>query len=230
MNYQNIVKAIFIERLNRFIALCEINNETVTVHVKNTGRCRELLIKGTTVYLEYFPNTTRKTSYDLITVVKNNRLINMDSQVPNKVIYEELSKGNDILNIGKPLTRIKPETIFKKSRFDIYAECENAKIFAEIKGVTLEENNIALFPDAPTERGLKHISELIEAKEQGYDTFIIFLIQMENISHFSPNYKTHAEFGNALKNAESSGVKILAFDSIITEESIVLNKPVNVIL
>ena len=230
MKYNNIVVAKFIERVNRFISKCELNNEIITVHVKNTGRCKELLVEGNTVYLEYFPNTTRKTAYDLISVNKNGRLINMDSQVPNKVVYETLISGRDILEIGSPLTHVKPETTYNNSRFDIYAESNDIKIFTEIKGVTLEKENIALFPDAPTERGIKHIHELVDAKKDGYKTFIFFLVQMENVTHFTPNYEMQKEFGDALKEAEAAGVKILCYDSIITEDSITMNNPVKIIL
>lgn len=228
MIYNNIVKAVFKNRPNRFIAECSINEKNVIVHVKNTGRCRELLVKNTEVYLEYFPEKIRKTKYDLITVNKMGRLINMDSSAPNKAVQEALQNGKDILHINKPLTYIKMEQKYKQSRFDVYAETKTSKIFAEIKGVTLEENNIVMFPDAPTERGVKHIMELIDAKENGYNTYIIFVIQMQNPAYFTPNYKTHAEFGKALQYAQSKGVNILAYDCIITENSINLNNQVDV--
>ena len=230
MVYNNIVKAVFKNRPNRFIAECNIDNENVIVHVKNTGRCRELLVKDTEVYLEYFPETSRKTKYDLITVNKMGRLINMDSSAPNKAVYEALQKDKDILHINEPLTHIKMEHKYKQSRFDVYAETKTDKIFAEIKGVTLEENNIVMFPDAPTERGVKHIMELIDAKENGFDAHIIFVIQMENPAYFIPNYKTHSEFGQALKLAKDKGVNISAWDCLIAENSITINKQVNIIL
>lgn len=230
MVYNNIIKAVFKNRPNRFIAECIIDNQEVIVHVKNTGRCRELLVPDAQVYLEYFPESSRKTKYDLITVNKNGRLINMDSAAPNKVIYETLNCGKNILNNNEPLTYIKMEQKYKQSRFDVYAETSNSKIFAEIKGVTLEENNIVMFPDAPTERGVKHIMELIDAKENGFDAHIIFVIQMENPAYFTPNYKTHKEFGQALKLAKDKGVNISAWDCLITENSITLNKQVNIIL
>ena len=230
MVYKNILKATFKNRPNRFIAECIIDNQEVVVHVKNTGRCRELLVPDTEVYLEYFPETSRKTKYDLITVNKQGRLINMDSAAPNKVIYESLNLGKNILNNNEPLTYVKMEQKYKQSRFDVYAETNNSKIFAEIKGVTLEEDNIVMFPDAPTERGVKHIMELIDAKENGFDAHIIFIIQMENPAYFTPNYKTHKEFGEALKLAQNKGVNISAWDCLITENSITLNKQVNIIL
>lgn len=228
MIYNNIVKAVFKNRPNRFIAECNINNENVIVHVKNTGRCRELLVKDTEVYLEYFSETSRKTKYDLITVNKMGRLINMDSSAPNKAVYEALQKGKDILHINEPLTHIKMEHKYKQSRFDVYAETKTDKIFAEIKGVTLEENNIVMFPDAPTQRGVKHIMELVDAKENGFHTYIIFVIQMQSPAYFTPNYKTHAEFGEALQYAQSKGVNILAYDCIITENSIDLNNQIDI--
>ncbi len=228
MIYNNIVKAVFKNRPNRFIAECSIDNKNIIVHVKNTGRCRELLIKDTEVYLEYFSESSRKTKYDLITVNKNGRLINMDSSTPNKAVYEALHNGKNILNIDEPLTFIKMEQKYKTSRFDIYAETADNKIFIEIKGVTLEENNIVMFPDAPTKRGVKHIMELIDAKENGFDTYIIFVIQMQNPEYFTPNYKTHEEFGKALQYAKSKGIKILAYDCIVTENSINLNNQINI--
>ena len=230
MVYNNIIKATFKNRPNRFIAECIIDNQEVIVHVKNTGSCRELLTPDAQVYLEYFPESSRKTKYDLITVNKNGRLINMDSAAPNKVIYESLNLGKNILNNNEPLTYIKMEQKYKQSRFDVYAETNSRKIFAEIKGVTLEEDNIVMFPDAPTERGVKHIMELIDAKENGFDAHIIFVIQMENPAYFTPNYKTHSEFGQALKLAKDKGVNISAWDCLITENSITLNKQVNIIL
>lgn len=228
MVYKNIIKATFKNRPNRFIAECTIDNQEVIVHVKNTGRCRELLTPDAEVYVEYFPETSRKTKYDLITVNKNSRLINMDSAAPNKVIYEALNQGKNILNNNEPLKYIKMEQKYKQSRFDIYAETNKNKIFAEIKGVTLEEDNIVMFPDAPTERGVKHIMELIDAKENGFDAHIIFVIQMENPAYFTPNYKTHKEFGQALQFAQDKGVNISAWDCLITENSITLNKQVNI--
>lgn len=228
MIYNNIVKALFKNRPNRFIAECDINNENVIVHVKNTGRCRELLTNNANVFLEYFPDTLRKTKFDLISVYKGERLINMDSQVPNKVVYEAVNGGKNILSLDNPITYIKMEQKYKQSRFDIYAESNNNKIFIEVKGVTLEENNIAMFPDAPTERGIKHIHELVDAYENGYMAYIIFVIQMENVKYFTPNYKTHKEFGEALKYASSKGVKILAYDCIISKDSITLNNQVDI--
>lgn len=230
MLYDNILEGIFIERPNRFIAKCLVNNKEITAHVKNTGRCKELLIKGNKVFLQYFNNSNRKTNYDLIAVQKNNRLINMDSIAPNKVVLETLKNNINILNIKEKITFIKSEYKYKNSRFDIYAETEKQKIFIEIKGVTLEENDIVMFPDAPTERGIKHINELIDAKNNGYLTYIIFLIQMNNVKYFTPNIKTHKAFADALINAKNNNVNILAYDCNVTENSITLNSEVKVIL
>lgn len=186
MNYKKIVKAKFIERPNRFIAYCEVDGNIEKVHVKNTGRCRELLIPECTVYLEESDNPNRKTKYSLISVEKGKRIINMDSQVPNKVVYEGL-KNNKIKlpGISEEITLIKPEKTYGNSRFDIYLEAGNKKAFIEVKGVTLEEDNIVKFPDAKTERGVKHINELIEASKDGYYCYILFLIQMDNVLYFT---------------------------------------------
>lgn len=230
MKYKKIVKAKFIERPNRFIAYCEIDGEIEKVHVKNTGKCRELLVPGYEVYLEEGNNPNRKTKYSLIGVKRGERLINMDSQVPNKVVYEALVNDKIKLpEIGKILY-IKPEKTYNKSRFDIYLETENEKVFIEIKGVTLEEDNVVMFPDAKTERGVKHINELIKATKEGYKCFIIFVVQMKDVLYFTPNNKMHKELGDALIEAEKNGVKVLAYDSIIKEDSIDIDKEVKVIL
>ena len=222
MTYKNINKAVFIDRPNRFIARCEINEQLETVHVKNTGRCKELLIPGTTVFLEKFNAQTRKTNYDLISVIKGNRIINIDSQAPNKIFLEWAKSGKFLPDI----LLIKPEYRFLNSRFDFYIETPFKKIFIEIKGATLENNGVVMFPDAPTQRGLKHISELIEVKKKGYEAYIIFVIQMENAKYFMPNYITHKAFADKLKECDDNGVNVAAFDTIVTEKSIVLNNEV----
>ena len=224
MTYKNIIKAVFIDRPNRFIARCEINEQVETVHVKNTGRCKELLIPGTTVFLEKFNAQTRKTNYDLISVIKGNRIINIDSQAPNKIFLEWAKSGKYLPDI----LLIKPEYRFLNSRFDFYIETPFKKIFIEIKGATLENNGVVMFPDAPTQRGLKHISELIEVKKKGYEAYIIFVIQMENAKYFMPNYITHKAFADKLKECDDNGVNVAAFDTIVTEKSIVLNNEVEV--
>lgn len=215
MTYKNINKAVFIDRPNRFIARCEINEQVETVHVKNTGRCKELLIPGTTVFLEKFNAQTRKTNYDLISVIKGNRIINIDSQAPNKIFLEWAKSGRFLPDI----LLIKPEYRFLNSRFDFYIETPFKKIFIEIKGATLENNGVVMFPDAPTQRGLKHISELIEVKKKGYEAYIIFVIQMENAKYFMPNYITHKAFADKLKECDDNGVNVAAFDTIVTEKA-----------
>lgn len=229
MEYKNIVKGIFLSRPNRFTANVLINGNEETVHVKNTGRCKELLIKGCTVYLFKSDNPNRKTEYDLIGVEKlkddgSFLLINMDSQIPNDVANEWLLKGNIISKNA----RIKREYTFGKSRFDFYMEDASRKIFLEVKGVTLEEKGIALFPDAPTLRGVKHIKELENAVRAGYEAYILFIIQMKGIKYFTPNCNTHKEFAQALKHAKENGVKISALDCTVTENSITADKEIPV--
>lgn len=226
MKYKNIHKGIFKNRPNRFIAEVEIDGIINTVHVKNTGRCKELLTKNATVFLEKSDNPLRKTQYDLVAVYKGDRLINMDSQAPNIVFGEYLKKNEFIENV----TKIKPEHKFNNSRIDFYVEAQNRKIFAEVKGVTLEEENIVMFPDAATERGLRHIQELIEAHKQGYEAYCVFIVQMNNVRYFTPNVKTQPEFAQALITAQNQGVNIIAYDCIVTENSLEVNNQVKIIL
>lgn len=224
MIYKNIKEAIFIDRPNRFIANIEIDGQKQICHVKNTGRCRELLIPGATVYVQQFPEGSRKTFYDLIGVVKSAKMINIDSQAPNKVFGEWLRASNQF----KDIIKIKPESKYKNSRFDFYVETAKEKILIEVKGVTLEEDNVVLFPDAPTERGVKHICELIECLEQGYKAYVVFVIQMKGVTYFMPNNKIHPEFGRALKLAQSRGVKILAYDCNVAKDKIEISERVEV--
>ena len=231
MNYNKVVKAKFVERPNRFIAFCDIDGKIEKVHVKNTGRCRELLNDEAVVYLEESDNPNRKTKYSLIAVEKGSRLINMDSQVPNKVVYEGLVNKKIVLpGIDEEITFIKPEKTYNNSRFDIYLETKSKKVFIEVKGVTLEEDNIVKFPDAKTERGVKHINELVEAKKDGYECYILFLIQMNNVLYFTPNNEMHKDLGDALINARNNGVGVLAYDSLVEFNSIIINKEIKVIL
>ena len=222
MKYENIVKGVFLERPNRFIAICEIGGKEEVCHVKNTGRCRELLVKGSVVYLEKSPNPNRKTAYDLISVQKGDRLINMDSQVPNCVVAESIDK------IFSDIKNIKREYKYGNSRFDIYVETDSDKIFVEVKGVTLENDGVVRFPDAPTVRGIKHLKELQKAVAEGYRACVVFLIQMDKVEYFEPNYETHLEFANALKEAYKNGVEIFAFDSIVTPNEIQMNNQVTI--
>ena len=226
MKYKEVVKGVFKERPNRFIAKVEIDSCEETVHVKNTGRCKELLLENSVVYLSVSDNPLRKTKYDLIAVEKQTEngtvLINMDSQAPNDMVAEWLKKSA----LFSKNAIIKREVTFGKSRFDFYVEDSNNKAFIEVKGVTLENNGVALFPDAPTERGVKHIKELCSCVEKGYSAYIIFVIQMSGINLFKPNDATHKEFGDALRQAEKAGVSILAYDSVVTNESVCINKPI----
>lgn len=216
MQYENILQGKFISRPNRFIAHVEVNGKMEICHVKNTGRCKELLIPGVTVFVQESNNPKRKTKFSLIGVIKEKRIINMDSQVPNKVVHEWIAKGNLFTDV----TLIKPETKYNKSRFDFYIETKNKRAFVEVKGVTLEDKGIVRFPDAPTERGVKHIRELCDCIKEGYDAYIIFVIQMKNVIHFEPNSETHKEFAEALKAAKKYGVHIIAVDCEVNENSI----------
>lgn len=222
MTYKNIVEGKFLTRPNRFIANVEIDSKTETVHVKNTGRCRELLIPNATVFLEKSDNPLRKTQYDLVAVYKDNLLINMDSQIPNDVAFEWLKNGN----LFSKNAKIRREVTHNKSRFDFYIEDGDRKVFLEVKGCTLEQDGIAMFPDAPTERGVKHIEELIGCLEEGFEAYILFVIQMKGVKVFKPNDNTHKAFGDALRKAYESGVRILAYDSIVTPNSIRIDKEV----
>ena len=226
MKYENIKEAVFIERPNRFIANVCIDGKEEKVHVKNTGRCRELLLKGCRVFLEESKNSARKTKYSLVAVYKGERLINMDSQIPNYVAEEALKKGI-IKEIGIP-DFVKREVKYSQSRFDIYYEKDGRKGFIEVKGVTLEKNGEVLFPEAPTERGTKHIKELIKAKKEGYEAAVLFVIQMKDVSFFAPNAETDKDFSQALKNAKEEGVNILAYDCDVKEDEIVLKDKVEV--
>ncbi len=230
MRYKNIVKGIFKSRPNRFIAKVEVEGKEETVHVKNTGRCRELLRENATVYLEKSSNPNRKTAFDLVAVEKaregkDNLLVNMDSQIPNAVAYEWLKGENPIFSKN---AKIRREVTFGDSRFDLYIEDGDRKAFVEVKGVTLEFDGLALFPDAPTERGVKHINELIKAKKSGYEAYILFVIQMKEIHTFSPHKEMHKDFAEALNNAYNNGVKVIAMDCVVAPEGMVIDKEVEV--
>lgn len=222
MQYGKILPARFLSRPNRFVARVESEGEELVCHVKNTGRCRELLVPGATVWLEESPNPSRKTKFDLIAVEKGDRLINMDAQAPNKVFGEWAAAGG----FREGLTLLRPETTYGSSRFDFYWESLKSRGFVEVKGVTLEEDGIVRFPDAPTLRGVKHLDELVKAREAGYEAAVCFVIQMENVRWFSPNDETHPEFGQALRRAAQAGVEILAMDCAVTPQSLTMGKPV----
>ncbi|MBO5743006.1 MAG: DNA/RNA nuclease SfsA [Clostridia bacterium] len=222
MKYENIKNGIFVSRPNRFIANVIINGKEEVCHVKNTGRCKELLIPGCEVILEESKNPLRKTKYDLIAVYKDKRLINIDSLAPNKVFGEWADK------YFKNVSLIKSEVKFGNSRFDFYIEADGKRIFAEVKGVTLEKDGVVLFPDAPTQRGLKHINELCEAVKQGYGAYIFFIVQMDNVKYFTPNKETHKAFADALKKAKKKGVKIKCFNCIVNEDELFIKNEVKV--
>ncbi|MBQ7836467.1 MAG: DNA/RNA nuclease SfsA [Clostridia bacterium] len=223
MIYEKIIKATFLSRPNRFIARCVVDGEEVVCHVKNTGRCRELLVPGVTVLLsDERDNDKRKTPFDLVSVYKGERLINMDSQAPNKVA-EELMKRL------YPTARIQREVKYGESRIDLLVENEGVRTLVEVKGVTLEEDGVVRFPDAPTERGIKHLRELESAVSDGYEAVALFVVQMKDVKHFEPNEKMHPEFAAALRSAKENGVTLLAYDCIVTEDSIAANIPVKII-
>lgn len=223
MKYSDIIPAKFVSRPNRFVANVKIDGKETAVHVKNTGRCRELLLPDSVVYLEDFTENprNRKLMYDLIAVEKGNLLINMDSQAPNKVVREALENGRIRLPEMENLTLIRPETVYGDSRFDFYIEDERGqKGFIEVKGVTLENDGIAAFPDAPTERGVKHINELIKAKNSGYNAYILFVVQMSGMKYLIPNDETHKAFGDALRLADSCGVNVHAYECAVEPDSL----------
>lgn len=240
MKYEKVVQGRFLERPNRFAAHVEIEGGIEKCHVKNTGRCRELLIPGREVWLEKSGNPNRKTAWDLIAVNKEGNMINMDSQAPNKAVREWLESGSangSDHSIGNShtyfsdVTYIRPEYRYGSSRIDFYVETggeQPEKILIEVKGVTLEENGIARFPDAPTERGIKHMLELERAVQEGYGACLFFVIQMKGIQWFEPNDFTHPQFGETLRNIEKSGVKILAYDCKVTEKEMVIDMPVKI--
>ncbi|NLJ41949.1 MAG: DNA/RNA nuclease SfsA [Clostridiales bacterium] len=222
MKYRDIRRAKFIKRPNRFIARVELEGKEEIVHVKNTGRCREIFVEGTTVILEKSDNPNRKTKYSVIGGYKGDLLINTDSQVPNSVVHGALA-DNKIIEIPG-IVHIKREVTFGDSRFDIYFETGAEKGFIEVKGVTLENNGICSFPDAPTQRGIKHVYEMIKAVEMGYRGYIFFLVQMEGMKYFIPNDETDPVFGRALREAHQAGVDILVYDSLVKEDEILIGK------
>ena len=266
MKYDNIIEGKFISRPNRFVAYVYVNGVLATAHVKNTGRLKELLVSGATVYLQKHDDPKRSTALSLIGVKKGDQVVNIDSQAPNKAMYEWLAackstesglvvcksakselatckstesrqsifKGNAspevIIGTDEIITAIRPEYTYMGSRFDFFIETDKRKILLEVKGVTLEENGTALFPDAPTERGVKHIMELCGSMKDGYYPVIAFVIQMTGVRQFSPNAKTHKEFAEALVSAHKQGVRIIALDCEVTRDSMVIKDLVNVML
>ncbi len=231
MRYNNIVEGIFKSRPNRFVARVEINGEEISVHVKNTGRCRELLTENARVFLEDFSARmgSRKLRYSLIGVMKGNMMVNMDSQAPNKVVKEALEEGSFSLPQMGKITLVKSEAKYGNSRLDFYVKDENGREgYIEVKGVTLEDKGVASFPDAPTERGIKHLNELMGLKEQGFLVYCLFVIQMENMRVFKPDIDRHKEFADTLKTAKEKGVQVLAYTCRVTKDTLRLDNPVKV--
>lgn len=226
MRYDFVISGRFLERPNRFIAKVETKAGVQTVHVKNTGRCRELLVPGAAVYLAKGSNPNRKTAYDLIAVEKNGLLVNMDAQAPNQVFAEWVQQGGFLPDV-KMLRR---EYTYGESRLDFCVETEKGLHLVEVKGVTLEENGAARFPDAPTERGIKHIRELQRAVENGLDATLFFVVQMENMRSVAPNDVTHPAFGAALREAAAAGVRVCAYDCTVTPDSLTIRRQVPVLL
>lgn len=223
MRYANMVPGFFRNRPNRFIAHVEIDGREQVVHVKNTGRCRELLVPGVAVWCQRADNPARKTQYDLITVRKGQRLINMDSQAPNTAAREWLESGG----LGN-IDNLRQETVHGDSRFDFSFTKEGKTCFLEVKGVTLEDNGVCAFPDAPTERGAKHLRGLAEAARQGYGAYVLFVIQMADVKYLHPNDRTDPDFGAALREAAAQGVKVLAVACQISENEMMISGSVPV--
>ncbi len=225
MRYFHIQKAEFICRPNRFIAHVLMDGEEVICHVKNTGRLKELLLPGATVFLEESDNMTRKTRFDLVGVLRGDEVVNIDSQAPNQAVGEWLRTGGLFADVS----HVKAEARYGDSRFDFYVESSSGrKAFLEVKGVTLLQDRVARFPDAPTTRGVKHIGELVKCLEDGYEAYILFLLEMKGSKWMEPNDVTHPAFGKALREAAEKGVKILAYDCLVTPESLEVDKKVEV--
>ncbi len=224
MHYENMEPAVFLERPNRFVAYVEQAGKREICHVKNTGRCRELLIPGAELYVQRSDNPARKTALDLISVKKGEQWVNIDSQAPNKAVAEWLENGG----LGEKEIQIRPEYRYENSRFDFYLESAGRKAFMEVKGVTLEEEGVARFPDAPTERGIKHLQELIHCVKNGYDAYIFFVIQLKGVYMFEPNDRTHPAFGETLRKAAAEGVQILAYDCVVTPDEMKIDRRIEV--
>ena len=226
MKYASVKTARFIKRPNRFVAHVIVDNKEEIVHVKNTGRCKEILQEGTTVILEKSDKLERKTRYSVIAAYKENVLINIDSQVPNMVVYQGILDGN--IKEIQAVTKLSREVVYGNSRFDLYFEASGQRGFIEVKGATLETHGICMFPDAPTQRGCKHVYEMIKAVEEGYAGYILFLIQMKGVKYFTPFEERDPKFAKALKLAYEKGVKVLAYDSIVFEDEISIGAPVEI--
>ena len=223
MRYENMVPGVFLARPNRFIAHVEIEGQEQIVHVKNTGRCRELLPAGAQVWCQHWDNPNRKTKYDLIFVQKGEKLICMDSQAPNAAAKEWLLSGG----LGQ-IEDLKGEYTHRDSRFDFSFIKEGRRCFLEVKGVTLEHDGVCAFPDAPTQRGVKHLQGLTRLAQEGYGAYVLFVIQMADVKYLHPNDATDPAFGNALREAKRQGVEVLAVECAVTPESMMITKPVEV--
>lgn len=224
MRYGEILPAVFLSRPNRFIAHVLVEGEEVVCHVKNTGRCRELLRPEARVWLEKGTNPKRKTAYDLVTVEKGRRLVNMDAQAPNKIF------GEWALQLEAGIRSVRPEVAFEDSRLDFLLETEQGRHYVEVKGVTLEEGGHVFFPDAPTKRGVRHLHTLMRAVEQGHRATVFFVVQMADVLDFSPNDSTDPAFGQALRQAAAAGVQVLAFTCQVTPEEVTMDRQIPVIL
>lgn len=224
MRYGEILPAVFLSRPNRFIAHVLVEGEEVVCHVKNTGRCRELLRPEARVWLEKGTNPKRKTAYDLVTVEKGRRLVNMDAQAPNKIF------GEWALRLEAGIRSVRPEVAFGDSRLDFLLETEQGRHYVEVKGVTLEEGGHVFFPDAPTERGVRHLHTLMRAVEQGHRATVFFVVQMADVLDFSPNDSTDPAFGQALRQVAAVGVQVLAFTCQVTPEEVTMDHQIPVIL
>jgi len=224
MEYGRIVEGLFLSRPNRFVALVKVQGRTERVHVKNTGRCRELFTEGARVFLEEAPGSERKTKYDLVAVEKGGLMVNVDSSAPNKVAREWVESGALFGDVNK----IRPETTYGSSRFDFYIETGGENLFLEVKGVTLQRHGVALFPDAPSLRAVRHVQELMQARAQGYGACVLFVIQMTGVSYFTPNTETHPAFGTVLRRAADEGVLVLACDCTVWEKGMCVRGPVEV--
>ena len=223
MRYENMVPGIFLERPNRFVAHVQIHGQKEIVHVKNTGRCRELLPQGAKVWCRQWEKSTRKTKFDLISVEKGQRIINMDSQAPNAAAKEWLLSGG----LGE-ISELKGEYTQGDSRFDFSFLKDGWRCFLEVKGVTLENNGICAFPDAPTVRGVKHLQGLTRLVQEGYGAYVLFVIQMSDVRYLHPNDRTDPAFGAALRQAQKAGVQVLAVDCAVTPDSMIIGKEVEV--
>ena len=226
IRYDDMKQGTFLSRPNRFVAHVKIGGQEEICHVKNTGRCRELLLPGTAVWCQHHETPGRKTAWSLITVQKGERLVNLDSQVPNKLALEYVRSGG----LGFVPDRVKAEQTYGQSRFDLYYEAGEEKGFVEVKGVTLEESGVARFPDAPTERGCKHLRELQAAVEAGFEAWVLFVIQMADIRRFEPNWPRDPDFAKTLCQAADHGVRVRAVECAVTADSLIITNEVPVML